>query len=343
MRMFIAALYRRHAMGLIAASLAAVGLVLWIPLPAASEPAPDTITVTLLGTGNPEPEPGRFSASTLVEAGGMRFLFDAGRGAAIRLYQLGVPLGSLKAVFLSHLHSDHVVGLPDVWLMGFINPAFGARKGQLDVVGPQGTANLVEHLSLAYEADVKIRIEDQAVDPANTRMTAREFDGDGVVFEKDGVKITAFTVDHGEHVKPAVGYRIDYRGRSVLLSGDTRFDSNVVKMGQGVDLLVHEVAEAPQASKSIPWVKDILAHHVTAQEAGRVFSLTKPKMAAYTHLVLLRVPQLPPVSVGELEAETRKTYQGPLVVGEDLTRFIVGSSVRVQYWDAARGAYSNAR
>lgn len=336
MHTFTASLRRRLFVGLTSAAIALYST----SMPAmAAENSADAITVTLLGTGNPEPEPDRFSASTLVEAGGMRFLFDAGRGAAIRLYQLGVPLGSLESVFLTHLHSDHVVGLPDLWLMGFINPAFGARKGALEVTGPQGTANLVKHLSLAYEADVKIRVEDQAVEPASTRMSAKEFGDDGVVFEKGGVRITAFTVDHGRHIKPAVGYRIDYRGRSVLLSGDTRFEPNVIKMGRGVDLLVHEVAEAPEASQSMPWVKDILAHHVTAEEAGRVFALTRPKMAAYTHLVLLRVPNMPPVSLDDLETKTRKTYQGPLTIGEDLTRFVVGAGIRIQRWNWTRGAY----
>lgn len=322
---------------------AALAGISWAVSAQTQTPASDaSIVVTLLGTGTPEPELNRFSAATLVEAGGMRFLFDAGRGASIRLYQLGVPLGSLDAVFLSHLHSDHVVGLPDVWLTGFINPVFGGRKGALEVVGPSGTRKLVDHLAQAYSGDVKIRIDDQRVDPAHTRIAAREFLAEGVIFDQKGVRITAFEVDHGEHIKPAFGFRVDFQDRSVLLSGDTKYDPNVVRMGKGVDLLVHEVAEAPEEAKSLPWVKDILSHHVTAEEAGLVFQETRPKLAAYTHLVLLRVPPMPPVSISDLEAKTRKSYRGPLVVGEDLTRFLVGAQVRVQRWDWARGGYQNS-
>ena len=302
---------------------------------------PDSIVVTLLGTGNPEPDPDRFSAATLVEAGGLRLLFDAGRGAAIRLHQLKVPLGSIETVFISHLHSDHVVGLPDVWLMGFINPVFGNRKGALRVQGPRGTGKMVEHIDQAFQADVQIRIADQKVDPANTKLSVLEFERDGVVFEKNGVKVTAFSVDHGELIKPAFGFRIDYAGRAVLISGDTRFDENLIKHGRGADLVIHEVGEAPEAMKDIPFVKDIMAHHTSAEECGRVFTQINPQMAAYTHLVLMGGPKFPPISEAELVAKTRKTYSGPLVIGDDLTRFVVGQKVSVTRWNRQHGSYSN--
>lgn len=295
--------------------------------------------MTLLGTGTPDPSPTRFSAATLVQAGGMNFLFDAGRGATIRLDQIKVPLGSLEAVLLTHLHSDHVVGLADVWLMGFINPFFGARKSALQVVGPHGTKNLVDNLARAYEADVAIRIADQRVRPETTGIAAREFVDDGVVFDKGGVKITAFEVDHGDKVKPSFGYRIDYKGRSVGLSGDTKYDERLIKNLSGVDLLVHEVAEAPEAIKSMPWVKDIMDHHASASESGLVFSKTRPKLAAYTHLVLLGTPTHPKPTPAELVQKTRLTYDGALVVGEDLTRFAVGDEVRSFVWEHTSGQY----
>lgn len=297
------------------------------------------ITVTLLGTGTPDPSPTRFSAATLVEAGGMKFLFDAGRGATIRLSQIKVPLGSPEAVLLTHLHSDHVVGLPDVWLTGFINPFFGGRRSALQVVGPSGTKNLVDHLARAYEADVAIRIADQRVPPETTGIAAREFIDSGVVFEKGGVKITAFEVDHGDKVKPTFGYRIDYKGRSVGISGDTKYDERLIKSLSGVDLLVHEVAEAPEAIKSMPWVKDIMDHHASASESGIVFSKTKPKLAAYTHLVLLSTPNHAKPTPAELLQKTRLPYDGPLVVGEDLTRFTVGEEVRSYVWDHTKEQY----
>jgi ribonuclease Z len=317
----------RSLLRLAAATLiVATGLAMSQPAPAPHEPE---IVVTLLGTGTPEPVLDRFSAATLVEAGGRRFLFDAGRGASIRLRQVGVPLGALEAVFLTHLHSDHVVGLPDVWLMGFINPVFGGRKGALRVHGPTGTGKLVANLALAYDADVQIRIKDQRVNPGDTKLVAEEFTGDGVVYDRDGVKVTAFAVNHGEYVQPAFGFRIDYAGRAVLISGDTKYDEKIVERGKGVDLLIHEVAEAPESMKTLPWVQAIVGHHTSAEEAGTVFAKARPKLAVYTHLVLLRGPLGQQLSIDDLVTKTRKTYGGPLVVGKDLMRIEVGSTVTV--------------
>jgi ribonuclease Z len=141
------------------------------------------------------------------------------------------------------------------------------------------------------------------------------------------VRVIAFTVDHGPAIKPAVGYRIEYNDRSVVISGDTRYDQNVIKHGTGVDLLVHEVGVArPELAGNIV-VQRIMAHHTNPREAGRVFSQAKPKLAVYSHLVLLATDATPPITDDDIVAETRKTYDGPLEVGEDLMSFEIGSTI----------------
>jgi ribonuclease Z len=294
--------------------------------------APAAIVVTLLGTGTPEPDPERFSAATLVEAGGMRFLFDAGRGASVRLSQIKVPIGSIDMTFITHFHSDHISGLSDLWLTGFL-PNFGGRKSPMMVVGPTGTQKMAENLERSFEEDVRIRVQELRLEPQVTKIVGSDIDKETVVFDKNGIKIIAFLVEHGAVVKPAFGYRLDYAGRSVLLSGDTNYNSNVIKYGAGVDLLLHEVAAAPAAVKDSPFIKAVMALHTSPEECGQIFTLTKPKMAAYTHLALLRTPGNPPPTVDMIEASTRKTYTGPLVIGEDLTRFEIGQTVRVLRWN----------
>jgi len=287
--------------------------------------------VTLLGTASPAPRAERFGPSTLVEAGDQKLLFDAGRGVPIRLRQLNVPIGRIDVLFITHYHSDHVSGIPDVWLTGWLSPPFGRRTVPFHVVGPAGAKALMSNLERAYALDIKIRIEDEKLPPQGIATTVEEFDKDGLVYEKNGVKVIAFAVEHGAAIKPAVGYRIEYKGRSVAISGDTRYDENVVKHGTGTDLLIHEVGAArPELLASSAPVQRIIAHHTTPREAGLVFSRAKPKMAAYTHIVLLSSEKIPEPTLDEVVAETRQTYSGPLVVGEDLMSFEIGDTVTVR-------------
>jgi len=286
--------------------------------------------VTLLGTGTPIPVSDRFGPSTLVEAGDQKLLIDAGRGASIRLHQLAVPIGRLDALFLTHYHSDHTVGIPDLWLTGWLQSYFGTRTAPLCVIGPEGAKILMTHLERAYALDVSIRIEDEKLPPRGAAISVEEFSADGVVYDRNGVRVIAFEVDHGDAIKPAYGYRIEYDGRAVVISGDTRFNQNVIKYGAGADLLIHEVAIAPPALLAEPFIQRIMAHHTTATEAGRVFAQARPKLAAYTHLVFLASAQIPPATVDDLVAETRRTYDGPLVAGEDLMQFAIGEEVTLR-------------
>src|SRR6478672_12904228 len=153
--------------------------------------APRNFRVTLLGTGAPPPSVTRFGPSILVEAGDQTLVFDAGRGASQRLEQLGVPFSGINAVFLTHLHSDHVVGLPDLWLSGWI---FG-RHWPLPLYGPRGTADMATHLTAAFAFDLKMRQQDEGIPPDGARFKARDA-APGVVFQKAGLSVVAFAVDH---------------------------------------------------------------------------------------------------------------------------------------------------
>ena len=287
--------------------------------------------VTLLGTGTPIPNKDRFGPSTLVEAGDLKLLFDAGRGVPNRLQQIKLPSGKLSALFLTHYHSDHTAGIADIWLTGWLPPPFGRRNTPFRVIGPVGAKTLMSNLEKAYALDIKIRLDDEKLPPEGIATTVDEFDGDGVVFEKNGVKVIAFTVDHGAAIKPAVGYRIEYKGHAVVISGDTRYDQNVIKYGTSADLLVHEVGSArPELlAASVP-VQRIIAHHTTPREAGMVFAQAKPKMAVYSHLVFLAGETIAEQTPEDIIAETRQSYDGPLMVGEDLMSFDIGDTVTVR-------------
>jgi ribonuclease Z len=286
--------------------------------------------VTLLGTGVPIPSPDRFGPSTLVEAGDQKFLIDAGRGTTIRLYQLNLPIGRIDVQFLTHYHSDHTSGVPDVWLTGWLESHFGTRKTPYRVIGPTGARELIENLERAYALDIKIRVADERLPLSGIATDVTEFDRDGTVYEKGGVKVIAFEVDHGDVIKPCYGYRFEYCGRVAVFSSDTRYNHNVINYGAGADLLIHEVASARPELMKEAYVQRIIGHHTTPREAGHVFAQTKPKLAAYTHIVLLGSDRVLPPSIDDIVAETRQTYSGPLVVGEDLIAFEIGETVSVR-------------
>jgi ribonuclease Z len=277
--------------------------------------------ITLLGTGNPRPVMSRFGPSILVEAGKEKLLFDCGRGATQRLYQLKIPFTAITGLFLTHLHSDHTVGIPDLWLTGWVM----GRDTPLPVWGPKGTKAMMKHLQEAYAFDIHIRRDVDTKLPGGGAMVIAKDIQEGVVYNKNGVKITAFLVDHGE-IKPAFGYRIDYAGHSVTLSGDTRPSENLIRFAQGTDVLIHEVIDVAAygdmaKGDTSDQEKKIIEHHTTAEQAGTVFSKVKPRLAVYSHIVPPDVPDVVP--------HTRKTYDGPLEVGEDLMSIEIGSAITV--------------
>lgn len=307
---------KRWAWALVAAFAAGVSHAQTGPAAAAA----DEFRVTLLGTGSPAPVMRRFGPGVLVEAGGKKLLIDCGRGTTQRLLQAGVRLGQVDALFLTHLHSDHTVGIPDLWLTGWLDVPYAQRKGPFRVLGPVGTSGLMQGLVKAYDWDIQARIADQNLLAENVRPEVTEFKP-GVVYEQGGVKVTAFEVDHGELLEPAVGFRVDYAGRSVTVSGDTRFSENLIKQAVGTDLLIHQVAAAPEALLKNPVFQVILAHHTKPDEAGTLFTRVKPKLAVFYHFVLLGTPAVPALTEKDVFEMARKTYDGPLLIGEDLMGF----------------------
>lgn len=284
--------------------------------------ADQTIKVTLLGTlGGPPVRTTGTGISTLVEAGGERFLFDAGRGVMQRLAQAGIPMDGVTKLFITHLHSDHVVDVADLLLTPWSAPS--ARKVPLEVWGPEGTGDMMDHLQKAFAYDIHMRRDvDEKFSPEGIKVISHDI-GEGTIYEKNRVKIIAFLVDHGP-VKPSFGYRLDYEGHSVAISGDTRPSDNLVKFCKGVDVLIHESLDAESLHKRAEHLtqsqfESILAHHTTPEQAGEIFSRVNPRLAIYSHIS----------DTTSLLERTRKTYPGRVEVGEDLMTIKIGDEIAV--------------
>jgi ribonuclease Z len=284
-------------------------LLLWLFVP--GNISANEMQVTLLGTGTPFPNAERFGAAILVEVAGKRLLFDCGRGVVIRLTQAGVSPKDINDLFLTHLHSDHVVGIPDLWLSGW----FLGRDKPLPIWGPSGTSSMAKRLVQAFAFDIHIR--QGAPDPLPAKgveIDAKEV-VQGEIYNDGLTRVSAFLVDHGT-VKPAFGYRVDSAGHSVVISGDTKFCQNLVDFARGADCLIHVAWSADWKNPTPPSKRSI----ASAEDAGRVFAMVKPKLGVVYHYK----------DEEGLWDAVRKEYQGPLVIAKDLMTINVDKTVTWQ-------------
>lgn len=288
----------------------------------------DGLHVILCGTGSPLPDPARSGPCTLVIAGKQVFLVDAGSGAGRRIGQIGVPLGKIDATFLTHFHSDHIDGLGEVLMLRW---AGSGRTVPMPVYGPEGVDKVVSGFDTAYTADYGYRIAHHGADimpRSGAGASAMRIASEGsqkIVYNRAGVKVTAFRVKH-DPVTPALGYRFDYKGRSVVISGDTAPTPAVSKMCSGCDLLVNEVLNSEMVGKIsvtagargdtriAKIMSDIPGYHTSPVDAARMAQTGKARMLVFTHIVPRMPSRLlhPYFLRGVAEA-----YSGTVVMGED--------------------------
>lgn len=287
-------------------------------VPGAAQQAPagarDSTVVVMLGTGTPRPAPDAWGPATAVVVGSRVFLVDAGAGVERRLAAAGLPVDGVTAAFITHFHSDHVLGLSDLiftsWVMGRARP--------FPVYGPRGLAQMVEHLYAAFREDIRIRTEGlEHESREGYRVDAREI-GPGVVYDSGGVRVTAFLVNHGAW-REAYGYRFDGPGRSIVFSGDTRPSEELVRMATGVDVLVHEVQPSdstlrPGRRSAAEWARYVREYHTTALQLGELAARARPKLLVVYHNGR-RAPD------ERILADIRRSFSGPVVMAADLQRF----------------------
>lgn len=292
----------------------------------------DGLYVLLCGAGNPLPDPKRSGPCTAILAGDTIVIIDAGGSAARNLAMLGVPANYVDAVLITHFHSDHIDGLGELMLQRW---AAGEQDAPLPVHGPTGVDELVDGFNAAYRRDTALRIAhhgeamlDSDASGGQAQPFATPDAGEMVpVLQSNGLVIRSFRVDHGP-VKPAVGYRIDYKGRSVVVSGDTARSSNLEAMNPDIDLLVHEAQNAEMVKavgraadkagqpRFARIAEDILHYHTTPVEAAQSASATNAKHLLFTHVA----PALPFSFMNAVFAQgVSNVYDGPYTVGEDGT------------------------
>ena len=274
--------------------------------------------VVLLGTGTPNADPVRSGPSVAIVAGDRSYLVDAGPGvvrrAAAAAARHGIPAleaRRLERVFLTHLHSDHTVGLPDLML----TPWVLERSVPLEVWGPPGIAEMLEHLAQAYQADIRRRIDGlQPQNPTGWRTVVHEVRA-GVVYADDHVTVSAVPVDH-EDWEHAFGYRFETAAGVVVISGDARPSESLVAACARCDILVHEVySDRGFAERSPDWQRYHASAHTAARALGDLAGRAGPRLLVLYHQLFWGTAE------DELVAEVRATYDGAVVSGKDLDVF----------------------
>lgn len=269
----------------------------------------------LLGTGYPVPVPDRAGPSTAVIVNGKFFVVDAGRAVAMRLAALQPRMPHVEAVLLTHLHSDHITGLPDLFGTSWL---LERRAVPFELYGPQGTRELADGMIKFLAADIHIRRDLTEYQPAAGATVNTHVVKQGSIYEGEGLKITAFDVDH-RPVVPAFGYRFDCGGKSIVISGDTGPSDNLVRFAKDADILIHE-AYLPgifsnRSNEPARVGQNLSRYHTTAEQAGEVATRANVKQLVLTHLI-------PGNRAGELSELASRTFKGKVTAGADLMRFV---------------------
>ena len=265
-------------------------------IPSSNLPEEDSLSAVICGSRSPIPSPGRAQTCVMVRAGENIYIVDIGDGSASNLRNWGIPFNKIKSVLLTHLHSDHISDLADLHLASWI---MQRRKAKLDVYGPQGVGLVTKGFETAYEPDYFFRNThhgDQIAPLDVAGLNPHTVDlNQPKIIDEDGLIVTAFEVVH-DPVKPALGYRFDYKGRSLVISGDTSYSENLIENSRDVDVLIHE-AQANHminllrdfnlqmgANLNAKLMEDITTYHTTLVEAAEIANLANVKHLIFYHL-----------------------------------------------------------
>ena len=291
----------------------------------------DGLHAYLCGSGSPLPDATRAGPCVAVVAGRDAFVFDSGSGSTRKLLRMGFPVERMRGVFLTHLHSDHIDGLGELLLQTWIG---GSRGSPIPVHGPPGTERVLAGLREAYALDEGYRVGHHGAEFARPGgfggapqiLTVPDGPpGTATAYERNGVKITVIRVNHAP-IAPAYGYRIDYKGRSVALSGDTVYSPEFVAAAQGADVMFHEAlnprmvrqlqAKLAQRGRkdAAKIIGDIPGYHASPADAARAASAAGVKALVLYHLV-------PSIPAGPMEGlflgDAASRFDGKLEVGRD--------------------------
>ncbi|WP_449432167.1 MBL fold metallo-hydrolase [Pseudomonas putida] len=305
-----------RALALATALTFASGAALAAPQPAEHTPK---VRLVLLGTkGGPSMlATEKLPQSTALVVDDDVYLLDAGYGASLRLVQAKLPLAKLKGVFITHLHSDHIVDYPAV----LMNSWASGLKTPVAVFGPPGTSEMTRHVWETFAVDIGLRIKDEGKPDPRPLVTAHDID-QGVVFDDGRLKVSALRVPHPPFADgQAFAYKFEVGGKTIVLSGDLTYFPPMADFSRNADVLINEVVHvqaverlAARIGNGKTLAKAIISHHVTADNVGRIADAAHVKTLVLSHFVPADDPS---ITDADWRAAVGTTFKGPVIVGHD--------------------------
>jgi ribonuclease Z len=264
--------------------------------------------VVMLGTGTPNPDPARSGPAVAVISGSSVYIVDAGPGVVRRAAQAGIQMERITRAFITHLHSDHTVGLPDL----IFTPAVTGRREPLEIYGPPGIEAMTRHIMAAWSEDMDIRLHGLEPSVKEAYAVHAHDIRPGEIYRDGALRVTAFAVAHGSW-KYAYGYRFDAPDKSIVISGDTTASENLAKAAKGCDILVHEFySEKGLQGRTPDWQRYHAAFHTSAVDLGRIAAQVAPKKLVLYHGLPMGQP------VEEALREIRRNFKGETIYANDL-------------------------
>ena len=269
----------------------------------------DIIKVTILGSGTPRVNIDRFSQSILIEHKNDKFLFDAGRGALLRLNQSRILPNEIENIFFTHLHSDHILGFSDILMTGWVYH----RQKPLNIFGPPGTINFVDSTIRSFEEDIKVRsLPPESLNVENLKSNI-EIIYDDFTYNKNGLTIETFAVKQ-EPFTYAFGFKIFNSKYCMVISGDTTYSEQVIEKTKNCDLLIHEIAHASEHTlEKYPKAKGVISYHTDASQVSKIINTVKPRLTILNHVL-----SLDGSSDEQILNEIKKNTKHKVLIAKDL-------------------------
>ncbi len=285
--------------------------------------ASDVFNMTFLGTGTPRPNIEKLGPSLLIQNQNQQILIDIGRGTSLRLSQIGNDYSNIKEIYISHFHFDHIIGLADFWLTSNL----WQKKLDTFVYGPTGVNAFCNNIMETYRMDLKYRYKNKKY----SKLICSSFKNKKSTYDDEKISIHSFTNDHG-HIDNSYGFKIKFKGKNIVYSGDTTISENVINNAKDADILIHEIfASSKKIIKNNKKLREVASTHTTIDQMISVLKQTNPKLTILTHALLFGVNENDVLKV------IKENYNGNVIFAKDLMSIDIGKEINIFNLDVMNG------